>query len=168
MWDGEDRVRWESEKCMVWVGRYWYLTILSMISAGRYWNSRFQPVVLWCVWSIWRKNSNFMVWGGSTQKSAWNPSEPWTQYSVDTRSDDLANHWREIQDPWKCTQHCWKKPNVGDGSGRHGTKTIQRSWNRKSSQKKQCSNQLIVMSYYLRTTLGEASAQNTSGGQRSK
>ena len=38
----------------------------------------------------------------------------------------------------------------------------------KARKKKQCSNQMIVMSYYLKTTLGEASAQNTSGGQRSK
>ena len=36
------------------------------------------------------------------------------------------------------------------------------------ARKKKCSNQMIVMSYYLKTTLGEASAQNTSGGQRSK
>ena len=31
------------------------LTILPMILAGRYWNSRFQPIILWCVLSIWRK-----------------------------------------------------------------------------------------------------------------
>ena len=67
MWDGEDRVRWESEKCMVWVGRYWYLTILFMILAGRYWNSRFQHLILWCVLSIWRKKymyeSYVVFWG---------------------------------------------------------------------------------------------------------
>ena len=55
MWDREDRVRPESEKCMVLVGRYCYLTILPMIVAGTYWDSRFQPLILWCVLSIWRK-----------------------------------------------------------------------------------------------------------------
>jgi len=65
MWDREDRVRWESEKCMVLDGRYWYLTILPMILAGRYWNSRFQPIILWCVLSIWRKKYQFydVFWG---------------------------------------------------------------------------------------------------------
>ena len=60
MWDREDRVRWESEKCMVLAGRYWYLPILPMVLAGRYWNSRFQPLILWCVLSIWQKSINFM------------------------------------------------------------------------------------------------------------
>ena len=55
MWDRKDRVRWESEKCMVLVGRYWYLTNLFMILAGRYWNSRFQPIILWRVLNSWRK-----------------------------------------------------------------------------------------------------------------
>ena len=59
MWDREDRVRWESEKCMVLVERYWYLTILPMILAERYWNWRFQPFILWCVLSIWRKRYQF-------------------------------------------------------------------------------------------------------------
>ena len=65
MWGRADRVRWESEKCVVLVGRYQYLTILPMISAGRYWNSRFQPLILWCVLSIWRKKYQFygVFWG---------------------------------------------------------------------------------------------------------
>ena len=65
MWDREDRVRWESEKCMVLVGRYWYLMILPMILAGRYWNSRFQRLILWCVLSIRRKKYQFYgaFWG---------------------------------------------------------------------------------------------------------
>ena len=61
MWDRKDRVRWESEKCMVLDGRYWYLTILRMILAGRYWNSRFQRLILWCVLSIWRKPCQFYI-----------------------------------------------------------------------------------------------------------
>ena len=60
MWDREDRVRWESEKCMVLAGRYWYLTILPMILAVRHWNSRFQHLILWCVLSIWRKNVSIL------------------------------------------------------------------------------------------------------------
>ena len=55
MWDREDRVRWESEKCIVLVVRYWNFAILRMILAERYWNSRFQPIILWCVLSISRK-----------------------------------------------------------------------------------------------------------------
>ena len=61
MWDRKDRARWESGKCMVLDGRYWYLTILRMILAGRYWNSRFQPIISLCVLSIWQKSINFMV-----------------------------------------------------------------------------------------------------------
>ena len=65
IWDREDRVRWESEKCMVLDRRYWYLTILHMILAERYWNSRFQPIILWCVLSIWWKKYQFYAafWG---------------------------------------------------------------------------------------------------------
>ena len=55
MWDREDRVKWETEKCMVLAERYWYLTISPMILAGRYWNSQFQPLILWCVLNIWQK-----------------------------------------------------------------------------------------------------------------
>jgi hypothetical protein len=65
MWDREDRVRWESEKCMVLVERYWYLTILHMILAGRYWNSRFQPIILCCLLRLWRKKYQLyaVFWG---------------------------------------------------------------------------------------------------------
>ena len=65
MWDREGRVRWESEKCVVLVGRYWYLTILPMMLAGKYWNSRFQPFILWCALNIWWKRYQFydVFWG---------------------------------------------------------------------------------------------------------
>ena len=60
-----DREWNQCEKCMVLVGRYWYLMNLHMILAGRYWNSRFQPIILCGVLSIWRKKYQFyaVFWG---------------------------------------------------------------------------------------------------------